>query len=102
MAIRLFVEGQFRVLGFAQDAMRNRLGRFTLGNLQGGGRSALFFLSPLSAADGGCQQFQDREVTRLGPWISYVTMDNNVVYKVKAPMHRENVRPSILLEISQF
>jgi hypothetical protein len=88
MAIRLFAEGQYGVLGFAQDAMRNRLGRFTLGNLQGGGGSALFFLSPLSAADGGCRQFQDREVTRLGPWISYVTMDNNVVYKVKAPMHR--------------
>jgi hypothetical protein len=43
MAIRLFVERQFRVLGFAQDAMRNRLGRFTLGDLQGGGSSALFF-----------------------------------------------------------
>jgi len=43
MAIRLFAGGQFGVLGFAQDAMRNRLGRFTLRNLQGGGRIALFF-----------------------------------------------------------
>jgi len=87
MAIRLFAEGQYGVLGFAQDAMRNRLGRFTLGK-PSRRRSGLFFLSPLSAADGGCRQFQDREVTRLGPWISYVTMNNNVVYKVKAPMHR--------------
>jgi hypothetical protein len=51
MAIRLFREGQCGVLGFAQDAMRNCLRRFTLGNLQGGGRSALIFLSPLAAAE---------------------------------------------------
>jgi hypothetical protein len=66
MAIRLFVERQFRVLGFAQDAMRNRLGRFTLGDLQGGGSSALFFLSPLAAAEflgfGDTGSFKNREV----------------------------------------
>ena len=45
MAIRLFGERQFGVLGFAQDPMRNRLGRFTLGNLQGGGGSTLIFFS---------------------------------------------------------
>jgi hypothetical protein len=43
MAIRLFAGGQFGVLGFAQDAMRNRLGRFTLRNLQRGGGSLYFF-----------------------------------------------------------
>lgn len=57
MAIRLCWEGHFDVLGLAQDAMRNRLGRFTLGNLQGGGKSALFFLSPLAAAE--CLGFRD-------------------------------------------
>jgi hypothetical protein len=66
MAIRFFGEGHCGVVDWAHDALRNRLGRFTLGNLQGGGRSALFFLSPLAAAqflrfeDTG--SFKNREV----------------------------------------
>jgi hypothetical protein len=66
MAICLFAEVPFVVLDLAQDAMRNRLGRFTLGNLQGGESSALFFLSPLAAAQflgfGDTGSFKNREV----------------------------------------
>ena len=71
MAIRLFVGRQIGVLGFALCAMRNPLGRFTLGNLQRGGGSALnFFIAAfcggfLGFGDAG--SFKNREVKdRLG------------------------------------
>ena len=106
MAIRLFAEVQFGVLDFAQGAMRNRLGRFTLGNLQGGKRKRLIFLSPLSAAEflgfGGYRQFsrmeKQRSVYSARPWMTYITMHSNVVYKVKAPTdggERQGFYPSL-------